>query len=346
MYPSRILNRLILTVFMFMLVSPHHVAGAEDLLEQIIDAWEARTMSAPCVIAAWEESSRGPGDERASGLLVRLTLGVSGETKIEVMNREAPDVWLSVASFDGSRNYSYTKELNAEDWPRGIVGSSDGSDEINNIQLRPWLLQFKPFAAPIPALLEKNLKLISEEIRERGERCAVVESRSDHSPIIERYWVAYEKDFSVIKFTETHNDITTVEMNVTVARQSDHWVPTKWDAAFSNGKYSFSANLVSVEVRADIPNSEFKIEFPGGTLAFDRDASVRALIREDGTKRIITDEESRRGFTHEELKSSDSGELSSLEEKNENLFRWILGAVVFGGLASLLAIVFFFQKRD
>lgn len=288
--------------------------GQSNLVDEIVVRWQGRSDRVQTLRAVWSEvttQSEKDSDGSSLPLFTRLTLGQSGETLLEGLDGLEGENRILASSFNGGKNFNFTRADGDQDWPRGIVWSDRHNDEIHNIQMRPWLLHYRPFSIPVPALSPDGMRVRAEDVVLNGHRCAVVEMQYDVSPLGGMYWLDLDRAFLVLRYNETVNNKTTMELNIDYREEPEiGWVPSTWNAAFTNGSYSVSGKLHSFEANPKISRTDFDLEFPKGTVVFDRDAGIRSLILENGSQRIITPEESASGFTYEELKATKSGELA------------------------------------
>lgn len=137
-----------------------------DTISQIVDVWQERSDAVRSVRVAWVETSKGRSVDRTVSSSVSrmvLTLGQNGKARFERIGRDSTDgkvaAGRSISSFDSRKNFNFTSASWNGDWPRGIVWTEKNYDEIYNIQLRPWLIHFRPFGAPVPGITADGITL-------------------------------------------------------------------------------------------------------------------------------------------------------------------------------------------
>jgi hypothetical protein len=347
-------------------------ANADDdlgHLDKIVASWQTRQNTVRTLRAEWVEvmynaadgSDQKPvgqvEDQKPVGQVVILTVGSSGESRLEMRppvnpterEGDTPDrSWTAISSFNGSRNFQFTSPVGSEDWPRGIIWSDEKDDEIHNCAIRPWLLHFRPFHSPVPNLSKERLQVVTRDSVVNGRTCTVLETiPSVASGLVEVYWVDIERRSSIVRFIEKFQDKATVEINIEHQEEPDiGWIPSAWNAAFVNGQFSIRSRLLKREINPDLSKADFELTFPAGTIVFDRDLGYRELRLENGKTRIITREESAGGFKYNDLFTTESGELAPTFQRRSSVRVVVL---IVGNLVVILGValfLFFRQKRQ
>jgi hypothetical protein len=265
----------------------------QRLLVRVLAEWSARAELAKTVSVAWKESvaSAASGTkDKPERRFLWLDLGEGALARFESRNEgerlpggAGPGQVFS--SFNGRRNFQFTSADNAKDWPRGIVWDATFHDEQHALQLRPWLLHFRPFAKPAPDLDKTYLEIVSTTEEIEGRPCVLLEWQDDERPYSGRYWVDVERGCSMVRYIEVFRGKPVAHLNI---RHKEHaklgWVPAKWDAAFNNGQFAINGELLSITLNPELPDSRFELEYPEGTVLFDRDMGRRHRMLSDGRK--------------------------------------------------------------
>lgn len=274
---------------------PTHAGEPDEdaLLNRIVGEWRTRTERAKTVSVTWKESvasADGRTKREPETRYLWLELGPGSEVRFEnrkVGERTPPgeERGQVFSSFNGRRNFQFTSADNAKDWPRGIVWDATVYDDQPSMQLRTWLLHFRPFAKPAPDLDRTKLEVASTKEVIEGRDCVLLQWWDQDVPFSGRYWVDVERGCSIVRYAEVFRGRATAHMNIRhEERDKLGWIPVKWDAAFANGRMAITGELISVTLNPELQDSWFELAYPEGTVLFDRDTGRRHRMLSDGRK--------------------------------------------------------------
>lgn len=286
-------------------------AAHQSHLKEILTAWEKRQKQARTLRARWTETITDEGEglkQQVISLLMGDTNQMRLVTQPPVLQNENEALFpgrkaTMISAFDGSKNFQFTDSPDPDDWARGIVWSEKKYDEIHNIQLRPWLLHFRPLSSPVTNLSENRLKIVRLDSMAGGRKCTMLEALPQRRlPLTRIYWVDPNQNFSIVRYVEKFQGRPTLELNIEFKFDAKTgWIPSTWNAALAKEQFAIRDRLLRFQINPQVSEADFRIDFPEGTIVFDRDLGYRYLCLPNGKKRKITPEESVNGFRYKDL---------------------------------------------
>jgi hypothetical protein len=295
-WPSTLVRCVFGTLICIVAVGGRAIADEKHdqrLLDRVVAEWRARAELAKSVSVTWTESvasAAGGTKDKPEKTFLWLDFGAGALARFESRKGDerspgGAEPGQIFSSFNGRRNFQFTSADNAKDWPRGIVWDATFHDEQHALQLRPWLLHFRPFAKPAPDLDKLKLDVASTTEEIEGRPCVQLEWWDNERPYSGRYWVDVERGCSIVRYIEVFQGKPVAHLNI---RHQKHaklgWVPAKWDAAFTNGQFAVNGELLSITLNPELSDSSFELEYPEGTVLFDRDMGRRHRMLSDGRK--------------------------------------------------------------
>ena len=224
---------------------------------------------------------------------------------------------------DGADQKSYYGKDNVSDDPRfpprGFVNEKETLPETITIHLWPLLLLYRPSTLHTAAQFDLTKFSAKGQITIAGRECLLLE-RSGGVPgkqelVIDRNRASVPVRVRNLVPNTSKGDgawLATTLIEIDYVDQADgNWRPIRWKtAAFGeDGKIieQMKAVVKKFDVNAEIPASEFQLDFPVGTIVRNYRTNEHYLLREGGVKRRITDAESDARISYKQLLATEPG---------------------------------------
>ncbi len=271
-------------------------AEEKETLETMLAVWrkrEAATKSVKVVIAedhnmAAETGIEGEAMPGGVSKFKRLVVIAGGNMRHERVGDlwaagiDKPDEWTWIAVNDGDRDTTLSRvdRDGSMIHSTGRIHGNAKHADVHNIYLAAILCHWRPLSPTIGVFHVDELKLVSADEKLGRERVLLLEQRKDDQ--ISRYWVAPEKEMSMVRHTRTWKDKLTAQLDVEYKHDAKlGWVPSKW-----KGTTSFESatdTVTELEVNLDVLPATFDIDFPPRTRVYDRINKTSWVVKPEKT---------------------------------------------------------------
>ncbi len=331
-------------------------AEGPPTLEKIIATWKQRQDNTRTFDFQWDEvrtytkgsmpvmeGSAGPPEDVTQNN--RLSLQVDGD--MMRVWRNAPR-WNgkfvprdSMSVFDGKDAKVFYDQADPAvqgmaTYRVGFIGIHQYNEDVVDYDLWPILLTYRAIHRDMGRFKQDEWDMTEERGVADGRDCLIL--RKKGAPIVERCWVDFERDCTVVRY----EFITNYRFQVDVSYKDVPGlgpVPASWQTVEypPSGvlQQSNKAEVTGYTINKPLPDDWFHFEFPVGTDVVDHKNKTEYIVRKDGGKRLITEVERLRGATYEQLVATESGQAGLPPSSRK--FWWILVALVFA-TAVLLAV--------
>lgn len=275
-------------------------SGSEATLDAVIRAWSQRQENTRALRFVWDQtltvrkappidedsaersgpadSAPGPGEMVTVQQTITLTLDRDKLAyAVETEGARAlsmPPYYKSTYDGKSSRMYAQVES----DDPRlgtgtGVIRGEAHAFDTDSIQVRPLLLCYRPLHPALGRIDPADYRLGPERGWVGDASCLIIEHAGDQQPH-KFYWVDPDRDFIVLRESETYRGIDRIRKDIKYERDATHgWVPTGWSFVNldENGELreTASATVSEYSINAAIPSSEFEIQYPEGTYLTD-----------------------------------------------------------------------------
>ncbi len=133
------------------------------------------------------------------------------------------------------------------------------------------------------------LKIVSRKETIGGSRCILLEAPTTVAGRVLRYWVATDKEMSVVRYAIVQGGVESRKTDVSFRRDPLHgWLPERWQTIAIKEGATFAASKIVVTkctVNVPVPAETFEIKFPPRTKVFDSMARKTYVVRATGRSR-------------------------------------------------------------
>jgi hypothetical protein len=261
-------------------------------LAAIIESMEARQKLADSVAVQWTKISR----YRAGALLPKQSefthpceMLLKGASVHYVGKSFLMSGGVTLVDHTSSYDGKESRSLQGTKPPRGSINDQKGTNDVNNLDVLPLMLYFRPLAEPYDTLGWKTLKLLDERRTIDGRECVTVDDGRT------RVDLDRERDFVPVAFHRYNKDgLVVCDGSLEYYRKQDamRWYPKAFQVTtHAKGQQGVPnrtrGERVQIEIGAPLKDSDFALIFEPGTVVWDARTREEYRIREDGSKEPI-----------------------------------------------------------
>lgn len=239
-----------------------------------------------------------------------------------------------------------TQESPIDPWPQGAIQVRARPIDAGVISTIPVMMAFRPFSPVLRVYDIQEMRLTGQRDLVDGRPCLHLVTKKGPQTF-QNYWVDPAREFVLTRVLEMHEGKVLLKADL---RYKPHpvagWVPDAWDLVSYNNKGSLNKSqrgiVTECDLNADVPASQFDIDFPEGTMVYDERTRKSHVVQKGGRKRVILRAE--QDVPYETLMTTDTGEPIGRVKWWHRPAVWASG--VLGGVALGLGGLWWRKRRQ
>lgn len=267
--------------------------SAEITITDVSAEWTHRSDAANTFRVSWKQTLTlrtavprlGMSPSRSSGEYRNATQQVSlsmDQLKLSyvVTTENGPGSDLppyNKSTFDGTRSKDFVamrSEINGQTGV-GAIRAEPHAFAAESIQIRPLLLQYRPFFPKLGRPTLNGYSVEPERLQLGDVSCVIL--RKDEGESSTRLWLDPASQFLLLRETMSSGGVVRIQTDFRYSGSSNetHWMPTGWKIVTADKRgemiESIEATVLTHSIGEEIPMAEFDIPFPAGTLIQESD---------------------------------------------------------------------------